>query len=88
MTIPVGLPRKPYVYRGPERDLDPEIRAQVYDTDPNGVGYEWRREQLAEHVEPPQPPAPVAPPATEPKPRCDRCGYLVIRCDCPGGPTC
>jgi hypothetical protein len=54
-----------------------------------GAGYEWRREFLdndqpdpylgaiaAEHVQEYEP---------EPKPRCDRCGYLVIRCACPGG---
>jgi hypothetical protein len=85
---------RPYVYRGAEADMEEAIRERLAavraqfaaEPDPNAVSYEWRREQLAEIAEPPQVPAPVAPPAPEPKPRCDRCGYLTIRCDCPGGP--
>lgn len=62
--------------------------------DPDGAGYEWRRETLAEHHAEPLclPPAASGPqplqeafrpPAA--KPRCDGCGYLAARCACLGG---
>ena len=81
---------KPYVYRGADADMEEAIRERLAAV---------RAQLAAEHADPPQvttpvaPSAPtskpaavsVAPQAPEPKPRCDRCGYLVARCDCRGG---
>ncbi len=100
-----GLPGwKPYKWRDPDADREAQVMAILEgvrarlggpadEPDPfEDVGYEWRREQLAELEEHPAPaaplplPVPMPPPTREPAPRCGKCGYLTIRCSCPGGP--
>jgi hypothetical protein len=96
-----GLPEaRRYVWRDPDAAREAEvqrivrmIRQQAAEEVALDEGYEFRREaQLAAVEEPlvlideqPDPePEPVAPPP--PAGQCERCGYLVIRCTCPGEP--
>jgi hypothetical protein len=74
MSAGNGLPEfRPYV-RGRQRPpwmltaLGPQMAGLALDAqrtrrdpDPNGVGYEWRREAEAEHAEPPCPPRALRP---------------------------
>lgn len=96
-----GLPEgKRYVWRDPDarREADVQrilrtIRQQAAEEVGLDDGYEFRRKAKLAAVE--EPPAlideePAPQPEPEPAPpsggRCERCGYLVIRCSCPGGP--
>lgn len=72
------------------RMIQQQAAAEVFGWFPDDDSYEWRREaQLAAAEEPPalidepQPEPESEPPSDG---RCDVCGYLLIRCSCPGGP--
>jgi hypothetical protein len=86
-ALPNGMPEwKPYRWRDPDAGRAAQVEAilariradialeKADEPGPDDMGYEWRREQLAELTDPP---------AREPDAECPICNWPVFRCSCP-----